>query len=100
MCNIALEIMAVLNQSYPVVSPQFQAKISGSGDPGLAAVVVAAAIVAGLYAQGGIARTFAGFLLLVVLITPVQGMDSILLALLNYLDQLLTVGIGESAKEI
>lgn len=66
-------------------------------DPGPASALVVALIVAALYSQGGAAQIFASLILLAVLITPVNGQDSLLAALLKYLGQLLTEGIQSGA---
>jgi len=58
-------------------------------DYGPGAALGIAFIVAVLYAEGGVFRTVASLILLAVLITPANGMPSILQGLLTYLGELL-----------
>lgn len=66
-------------------------------DPGPISALVVALIVAGLYSQGGVFQAFAALILLAVLLTPVEGQDSLLAGMLKYLNTLLTEGIQAGA---
>ena len=66
-------------------------------DPGPVSALVVALIIAVMYSQGGIWQVLASLILLSVLITPVQGSDSLLTGMLKYLGELLTKGIQSGA---